>query len=64
MMMEKVADYAAMGISNIWVIDPELRVGYYASPGKLEAVSDNVLRVGGTDIEISLVEVFGELDKN
>jgi len=63
MMMEKVADYAAMGISNIWVIDPELRVGYYASPGKLEAVSDNVMHVSGTDIEISLVEVFAELNE-
>ena len=63
MMMEKIADYAQLGIANIWVIDPELRVGYYASPGKLEAVVDNVMRVSETSIEISLAEVFAELDE-
>jgi len=51
-----------LGVTNIWVIDPELRVGYYATPSKLEPVEDAVMRVDGTSIAISLVGVFAELD--
>jgi len=63
-MMEKVDDYTKLGVKHIWVIDPEKRVGYEASPGRLEQAKDGYLRVAGTAIQISLAEVFAELDES
>jgi len=62
-MLEKVSDYAQLGVANIWVIDPEKRIGYYALAGKLDRVEDGMLRVSGTPIEISLAQIFAELNE-
>lgn len=62
-MMDKVEDYARLGVKNIWVIDPEKRVGYYASQGRLHRAEDQTLSVPGTPIKVSLAEVFAELDE-
>lgn len=61
--LEKVAEYAALGVADIWVIDPRKRLGYYASLAGLLKSEDNVLRIDGSPVEISLTEVFAELDE-
>ncbi|MBB5065031.1 Uma2 family endonuclease [Granulicella mallensis] len=60
---EKVNEYARFGVPSIWVIDPQQRVGYHASLHGFEQPADGVLRVVGSPIEISLAEIFAELDE-
>jgi Uma2 family endonuclease len=62
-MSDKIEDYVQLGVKNIWVIDPEKRVGYYASAGGLDKSLDGIMTVSGTRINISLTEVFAELDE-
>jgi Uma2 family endonuclease len=59
----KVDEFAALGVKHIWVIDPWKRIAYYASPRGFKQPEDGVLRIEGTPIEISLVDVFAELDE-
>ena len=61
---ERVKDYAEMGVANIWVVDPWSRVAYYASSTGFQQVEGGVLRVPGTLIEVTLSEMFAELDDN
>ncbi|HTB12026.1 MAG TPA: hypothetical protein VK752_10655 [Bryobacteraceae bacterium] len=52
--IERLDDYLAMGVANVWVIDPRLRRGYrYTSDGFLEA-KDGVLRTGTPDLSVPL----------
>ena len=60
---ERADDYAAMGVPATWVIDPWRRVAYAAGPdGKLHLVEDR-LTVAGTEITITVPEIFAELDR-
>jgi Uma2 family endonuclease len=63
-LQERVNDYAAMGVPNIWAVDPWGRAGYYASPRGFVQPEDGMLRILNTPIAISLAEVFAELDEN
>lgn len=50
--VERLDDYLAMGVPNVWVIDPRLRRGYrYTSEGFLEA-RDGVLRTSNPDLAV------------
>jgi Uma2 family endonuclease len=60
----KVDEYEALGTHDIWVIDPWKRVAYYASSNGFQRVTEDVLRVQGTPIELSLAALFAELDEN
>jgi Uma2 family endonuclease len=60
---KRVNDYVAMGVENVWAIDPWKRLGYYASTRGFQQPEDGVLRVSGTTITISLAEAFAELDE-
>ena len=55
---ERLDDYVAMGVPNIWVVEPHSRRGYvYSSDGFIEA-KDGVLRVAGSDIAVPLAGIF------
>ena len=55
---ERLDDYAAMGVSNIWVIEPHARRGYvYSSDGFIEA-KDGILRVADSEIAVPLASIF------
>ena len=55
---ERLDDYIAMGVPNIWVIEPHTRRGYiYNSDGFLEA-KDGVLRAANSEIAVPLSEIF------
>ena len=60
---KRVNDYAAMGVENIWAIDPWNRLGYYASTDGFRQPADGILRIEGTNIAVSLAEAFAELDE-
>jgi Uma2 family endonuclease len=61
-MKARVNDYAAMGVPNIWVVDPWKREAYYASAAGYDPVMDGVMRIAGTPVEVSLAEAFARLD--
>ncbi len=55
---ERLDDYLAMAVPNVWVVEPHTRRGYvYNSAGFLEA-KDGVLRVADSDIAVPLSDVF------
>jgi Uma2 family endonuclease len=56
--VERLDDYLAMGVSNVWVIDPRLGRGYrYTAEGFLEA-KDGVLRTSNPDLAVPLTALF------
>jgi Uma2 family endonuclease len=54
--MEKLDDYAEMGVPACWVIDPVARRGWIATPGLLAKATDGNLRSG--DLEMPPAEVL------
>lgn len=60
---ERVNDYAAMGVENIWAVNPWQRVGYACSVEGFQQPEDGFLRVPGTPVAISLADIFAELDE-
>jgi len=59
---QKVDDYIAFGVENIWVIDPASRRAMTADRFGLHVVESGELTVAGTPICIDLKELFAELD--
>jgi len=62
-MQEKAAQYRRFGIENIWIVDPEPRLGYRYTAAGLEEVRTGELSVPGTPIRLVLSEMFAELDR-
>jgi Uma2 family endonuclease len=60
---DRIDDYLAFGVENIWVIDPERREAYTATAGGLLPVRTNELTVPETPIRVVLSELFAELDR-
>ena len=55
---ERLDDYLAMGVPNIWVIEPHTRRSYvYNADGFLEA-KDGVLRATNSEIAVPLASIF------
>jgi Uma2 family endonuclease len=61
---QRVNDYAALGVGTIWVLDPLARIGYHATVKGFDAPSDDILRVEGTLMRVSLVDLFAEYDES
>jgi Uma2 family endonuclease len=61
---EKVlADYQAMGVPNIWFIDPVDRKAYTFDAKGLHQAVDLTLTVPGTPVRLDVAELFAKLDK-
>jgi len=59
---QKIDDYVAFGVPNIWVIDPMMRRAFaYTVDGSRE-FKDGVLRTQDPAFEIPLSDVFASLD--
>ncbi len=55
---ERLDDYLAMGVQNVWAIEPHTRRGYvYNAEGFLEA-KDGVLRAANSEIAVPLASIF------
>ena len=60
-LLEKVGDYRAMGIPNIWVIDPATRRGWVSvSDGLIETAR---FAAEGSEIYVDLGELFARYDR-
>ena len=60
-MQDKIDDYCQMGVKAVWVVDPVRRKAFSVEEGALTPVAD--LTVPGTPIEVSVTEVFEELNR-
>jgi len=57
-----LADYRAMGVKNIWLIDPVGRSAHAFDATGLRAADPTQLAVAGTPILLDLTELFKALD--
>jgi Uma2 family endonuclease len=62
-MQEKVDDYVAFGVENIWILDPETRRAWTADREGFHLAHNGELAVPGTPIRVVLSELFAELDR-
>ncbi|MGH9606186.1 MAG: Uma2 family endonuclease [Terracidiphilus sp.] len=63
-LQEKIDDYLAFGVENIWVLDPETRKAWTVDrEGRAHPAQKGELTVPGTPIHVALCEVFAELDR-
>ncbi len=60
---EKLDDYVAFGVPNIWVLDPQKRRGAHYGDGRLVWMGEGELTVPGTPIRVVVSELFAELDR-
>jgi Uma2 family endonuclease len=57
-LVERLDDYVAMGVANVWVIDPGKRRGYRYTDDGLTAATDGVLRTSNPDLAVPLSALF------
>jgi cell division FtsZ-interacting protein ZapD len=61
-MTRRLDDFAAMGVPNLWIIDPAQRIGYvYTTPETLKLETTR-LTIPGTPIYLDLPTLFAALD--
>jgi Uma2 family endonuclease len=55
----RIADYLEMGVSYVWILDPQTRQAYVSTKAEgLREVKNGVLRTENPTIEVLLAEVF------
>jgi Uma2 family endonuclease len=57
-MMERVDDYLAFGVPNVWLIDPRRERSYLATSTGLIEAHDNILRTVNPEIAVPVAELF------
>ncbi len=62
-MQERVADYRAMGVRAVWVLDPWRRVAYTGAQDGRLTPEEGALTVPGTAVSVTVEEIFAELDR-
>jgi Uma2 family endonuclease len=60
---DRIDDYLAFGVQNIWILDPERRFAWTAAKDGLHPVQNGELTVPETPIRVVLSELFAELDR-
>lgn len=60
---DRIDDYIAFGVENIWILDPESRKAWTATSAGLHLVQNGEFTVAGTPIRVVLSELFAELDR-
>ena len=61
-MSERVRDYLAMGVENIWVVDPLRREAWVGTLAGFKPPAAGVFSVEHTPIRIAVADIFAELD--
>ncbi len=59
---ERAKDYLAMGVPMVWIVDPLRRTAFVSDESGQRQVAEE-LSVPGTEIRVTLAEVFAELDE-
>jgi len=60
--LERVKEFLAFGVPQVWVIDPETRTAYSYTAHEGRQVQDRLTTVN-PELTVSLTEVFAELDE-
>jgi hypothetical protein len=60
-MRDRVADYAAMGVPNIWLFDPERREVWTCTGESMIKVTGEILTASDTEIAVPLTFAASEL---
>jgi len=61
-LLPRLADLAAMGVANIWLLDPAQRTAFTVSEMRLERVTSTRISVPDSPIYLDLPEIFSALD--
>ena len=61
-MRERIADYVAMGVPQVWVFDPGEREAFRCDAEGFHRIHESELNVPGTEIQLDLNTVFAALD--
>jgi Uma2 family endonuclease len=61
---EKLKDYLAMGVPNIWAFDPDERTAHRFDADGFHLVTEEELLVPGTGIRVNVAEAFSLIRKN
>jgi Uma2 family endonuclease len=61
-MQERVDDYVAMGVENIWLFDPVRRRAWTADANGIHPLTAPEFSVAGSAARIALAELYAELD--
>jgi Uma2 family endonuclease len=59
---DRVDDYLAFGVPNVWILDPEKRRAYVCTKGSFTEPAAGVLAIPGSPIQIPLQALFADLD--
>ena len=62
-MQDRIDDYVAFGVENIWIVDPESRRAWTADRFGTHPVDSGELTVPETPIRVVLSDLFAELDR-
>lgn len=54
---DRVDDYLAMGVPNVWVVSPRTKRGWMYRPGTIAEAKDGILRTTDPEITVPLAEV-------
>jgi Uma2 family endonuclease len=60
---DRIDDYIAFGVENIWILDPETRRAWTADRSGLHPANSGELSLPETPIRVVLSELFAELDR-
>jgi Uma2 family endonuclease len=60
--IRRIKDYLDMGVPTCWILDPNTRAAWVATPGHLAEAQDGILRAGA--LEMPLVEVLDQIPKS
>ena len=61
-MQDRIDDYLAFGVPNIWVLAPTKRRAYICTHGDFRESDDGVLAIEHSPIRIVLSDLFADLD--
>ncbi len=62
-MHDRVEDYMAMGVQNVWIFDPVGRRIWSGSEQGLRRIDAPHLVLAGSAVRLSVAEIFAELDE-
>lgn len=57
----KAQDYFEMGVPEVWILDPQKRIVYVCTSDSMTERKEGVLKLAGTEIEISIEAAFKPL---
>ena len=58
--MGKLQEYAVLGVENIWLIDPRMKLMSVYRPPALVEIEGDVIAVADGSVELTRAEIFAE----